>query len=167
MWKKSCGSRQEDNIIKDIETFKETLEVFKKRSTCCRLQVAALLVKEGRVISTGYNGVPSGHIHCDAIHAFILAQDGWNVEDQHFKYMHHEWSRKNEKHAELNAIGIAAKNGISTKDCDLYSTLHPCLQCSMLIETAGIKRVFFIDYYDRDTEANEFLTNCGIEVTQI
>ena len=74
----------------------------------------AVIVKDGRILSTGYNGTPSGYINCC---------DYW---DNKYTKEHHEWSKLYEIHAEMNAIIWAAREGISIKDATIYVTLEPC-----------------------------------------
>jgi dCMP deaminase len=146
-----------------------------EQSTCCRLQVGAVLVKEGRVISIGFNGVPSGQKHCEdyfkEIYASQFAGKYSKYEDfiktKDFYDIHGAFSNDNELHAEQNAILFAAKNGIATQGADLYITLSPCINCAKIIITAGIKKVLFKELYDRSTEGVAFLNKNGVECRQL
>lgn len=145
------------------------------QSTCCRLQVGAVLVKEGRVISIGFNGVPSGQAHCEDLFreeyereyktAYPAFEDF--IKSPHFKEVHGKFSNDNELHAEQNAILFAAKNGIQTAGADLYITLSPCINCAKVIITAGIKKVYYKELYDRSTEGVNFLTKNNIECVHL
>ncbi len=83
-----------------------------------------------------------------------------------FKTLHREWSIDNELHAEQNAIGFAAKNGIDISGASLYCTITPCRYCAKLIVSSGIKRVFYGAVYDREDTRDYFKQN-NIETTQI
>ena len=119
------------------EYFMNIAEIAKTRSNCIRRQVGAVLVNEKhQIISTGYNGVPRGIVHC--------------TKDTCTK-LYEESGEKNEicpaVHAELNAILQAATAGISSEGTTLYSTTRPCGNCTMAIINAGIKRVVYIEDY--------------------
>jgi dCMP deaminase len=101
------------------------------RGTCPRAKVGAVLAKEGRIISTGYNGSPSGTPHCE---------DAGCILDKRAKCTR-------TVHAELNCICFAAKHGIVTKGATLYVTYAPCLECAKAIINAGIKEVFYLKEY--------------------
>lgn len=145
------------------------------QSTCCRLQVGAVLVKEGRVISIGFNGVPSGQIHCEDL--FKAEYDTeYNktyptfeefIKSAPFKEVHGKFSNDNELHAEQNAILFAAKNGIQTAGSHLYITLSPCINCAKVIITAGIQKVYYKELYDRSTEGVNFLSKNNIECVHL
>jgi dCMP deaminase len=139
-----------------VRTFCNIANEMKQHSTCCRLKVGALLVKKNRIISTGYNGVPSGMEHCDKQFSVIDK----NRED--FMKIHGEFSRLYELHAEQNAIVFAGKNGVNTENSDLYITTAPCSNCAKLIVAAGIKNVYYIDNYDRDMSGPDLLDKLGI-----
>ena len=143
------------------ETFYEILETLEKRSTCKRLQVAALIVKDERIISMGWNGTRSGAPHCNDI---FKDED---PDDPEFRKIHGEWSLKNESHAEMNAIAFAAKQGISTYGSDLFVTISPCVYCSHLIIASGIKRVFYKHEYDRSTDGLDLIKEANIYTEKI
>ena len=119
---------------KDIETFSEVLDIFAKRSTCARLQVASLLIKNGRIISTGWNGVPAGMEHCEHVFA------GQDMTDPEVKEKHRLFSEDNELHAEQNCIANAPIRG---EGCDIFVSVSPCKQCAKLIIAEGIKSVYY------------------------
>ncbi|ACC98725.1 Deoxycytidylate deaminase [Elusimicrobium minutum Pei191] len=155
--------------------FIEMAKLIAAQSTCCRLQVGAVLVKDNRVISIGYNGVPSGQCHCDDNFAEIYKKEFSSqyatleefLKSPDFFKVHGQWSMDNELHAEQNAILFAAKNGISTAGATVYVTLSPCINCAKVIVSAGIERVYFLDLYDRSQEGNVFLAKSGIECRQL
>ncbi len=114
------------------EYFIAAAQLAAKRSTCLRLQVGAILVREGRIISTGYNGAPSGLDHCDPS---CCGPD-------------HPCNRT--VHAEANCIYFAAKHGIATEGAWMYCTDSPCKTCAEAIINAGIRHVVYLrEYRDR------------------
>ena len=116
-----------------------------KLSHCTRKQVGALLVKNGVIISDGYNGTPSGFPNsCEN----EIGETHWYV-----------------LHAEANAILKVAKSTNNAHGSTLYITLSPCKDCSKLILQSGITRMVYLDAY-KDTTAINFLKNSGIEVVQ-
>ncbi len=120
------------------EYFMEITKVVKKRSTCLRRQVGAVLVKDKRIIATGYNGAPSGLEHCLEIGCL---RSKLNIPSGE----RHELCRG--LHAEQNCIIQAALHGISTKGATLYCTHFPCSICAKMIINAQIKEIVFLEYY--------------------
>ena len=131
--------------------FRRILKETAEMSTCTRVQVGCVIARDGRIISTGWNGVPAGLQHCDDKYVFG-AMPELDMES------HHEWSTKHELHAETNAIGYAAKNGVSTKGAALYTSVSPCIDCAKLIVAAGIEQVYWTKKYDRSNDGWEFLS---------
>lgn len=150
-------------------------ELVADQSTCCRMHVGAVLVKDNRVISIGFNGTASGQEHCEDYFAKVYqaqySQEFPSFEDYHasrtFYDEHGKFSNENELHAEQNAILFAAKNGISTTGSTLYVTVSPCIHCAKVIVAAGITRVFFKTLYDRSQDGLIFLNKNGIECRQL
>ena len=132
------------------DMFKEILEIIKKRSTCSRKQVAALIERDGRIISMGYAGAPSGLAHCTDVGCEI-GKDGGCIRTVH---------------AEANAITYAAKNGIATNNATMYCTMSPCLDCAKLIINSGIKKVRYIEKY-RNEDGIRLLKEVGIEIYEL
>lgn len=129
-------------------------ETVAKMSSARRLQVGAIVVKDDRVISMGYNGMPSGwDNNCE----FVAEQheDGGTVLK----------TRPEVLHAETNAIAKLARSTESGLDADLFITHSPCLDCAKLIYQSGIKRVWFGTAY-RDNAGVDFLKASGVEVVQ-
>jgi len=139
------------------EYFMGIVELVGRRSTCLRRKVGAVLVKERRLLSTGYNGAPSGLRHC--IDVGCLREQG-NVPSGE----RHELCRG--LHAEQNAIIQAAFHGASVKDATLYCSTHPCVICAKMIINAGIIRVIISEGY-RDELAAEILGEAGIIVSRL
>ena len=125
-----------------------------KRSTCLRRQVGAVLVKDKKILATGYNGSPSKLEHCLDI--------GCLREKMHIPSgERHELCRG--LHAEQNAIIQAAYHGVEIRGATLYCTNHPCIICSKMIMNAGIDKIVFEEGY-ADTLAKQMLKESGIEV---
>ena len=126
------------------------------RSTCLRRKVGAILVKDKRILTSGYNGAPSGVTHC--IETGCL-RDRLNVPSGE----KHELCRG--VHAEQNAIIQAANHGITVKGSVLYCTNQPCSICAKMIINAGIKKVYFQNGYN-DPLAEEMFEQAGIALIQ-
>lgn len=125
------------------------------RSTCIRRQVGAVLVKEKRILATGYNGAPTGIAHCTEETCLR------NVKNIPSGQMH-ELCRG--LHAEQNVIIQAALYGVSTKGSTLYCTHKPCILCVKMLINAGIVRIVYENPYP-DPLAEALLAEAGIEVT--
>ena len=134
--------------------YMKTAETFAELSHARRLHVGAIVVKDDRIISIGYNGMPAGWDNdCEEI--VELREDG-----------HHELKTRPEVlHAETNAIAKLARSNESGHGADLFVTHSPCLDCAKLIYQAGISRVWFGKNY-RDDAGVKFLKKSGIEVIQ-
>lgn len=124
----------------------EAAEVFAKLSHARRLKVGAIVVKDDRIVSIGYNGTPAG----------------WDniCEDENYRTI------PEVIHAEANAIAKLAKSQESGENSTMFITHAPCVECSKLIFTSGIRKVYFREYY-RDQSGLEFLKKCNVEVNQI
>lgn len=117
------------------------------RSTCTRSKVGAVIAKDNRIISTGYNGAPSGLPHCTEVGCEIGPDGGCDRCS----------------HAEAGAIAFAARMGIPLEGSSLYCTHLPCYDCAKLIINAGIKEVHCLELY-RDLRGRDLLTQAGIIV---
>ena len=137
--------------------FMKTSFLISERSTCLRRKVGAVLVKDKRILATGYNGAPTGITHCDV--EGCLRQK-LNVPSGE----RHEICRG--LHAEQNVILQAASHGISTKGSILYITNTPCSICAKMIINAGIKEVVVLYEYP-DKMAEEFLKEAKIKVRKL
>jgi dCMP deaminase len=115
--------------------FKEMVQVCAKRSTCKRLHVGCLLVKDNRIISQGYNGYLPGCPHEQKL------RDGHEIATVH---------------AEQNAITDCAKRGVSSNDCIAYVTHYPCINCMKILCASGVKEINYINDYHNDTEMVEY-----------
>jgi dCMP deaminase len=120
-----------------------------QRSTCARAQVGAVVVKDKRILTTGYNGAPRGLPHC--LEVGCLMVDGHCVRTIH---------------AEQNALLQGALHGVALAGSTIYVTHQPCLNCAKMIINAGIVRVIFSKAYP-DPIAEEFLAQAGIELVKV
>jgi dCMP deaminase len=134
------------------DIFMETAINFANRSTCTRIKVGAVLVKNDRIVSTGYNGVPKGMIHCE----------DYFKENEYTDEKHREFSIKYELHAEQNLLAEALKNNINPEGGKVYLTLSPCGMCAKLLLATGIKEVYYLEEYDRDVSGIELLNSNNI-----
>jgi dCMP deaminase len=137
--------------------FMEMARLAARRSTCLRRQVGAVVVKDKRVLATGYNGVPSKIPHCDDVGCLRENLDVPSGE-------RHELCRG--LHAEQNAIIQAALHGVSIKDATLYCTTLPCIICSKMIINAGIRKIYYLDGYADDLTKG-MLFEAGVEIHQL
>ena len=137
--------------------FMDIAELVAKRSTCLRRAVGAIIVKDKRVLTTGYNGAPTGIKHC--IETGCL-REKLNVPSGE----RHELCRG--IHAEQNAIIQAAFHGVSIKGATLFCTNQPCSICAKMIINAGIIKIYYRDGY-ADSMAQEMFKEAGIEVIKI
>jgi len=141
------------------EYFLEMLDAVAKRATCDRGRNSAIIVKDKRILSTGYVGSPVGLPHCDDVgHLFKKHIDEDGKESMHCVRT---------THAEANAIATAARFGISVDGATLYTKMSPCLDCAKLIINAGIKRVVCKKLYHAGKLALDFLKEAGVRVDVI
>ncbi|HOX28609.1 MAG TPA: cytidine/deoxycytidylate deaminase family protein [bacterium] len=138
------------------EYFMKIAGVVAERSTCVRRSVGAIIVDNKRILSTGYNGVPTGLVHCEQRGCIRKEQNIPSGERQ-------EVCRG--LHAEQNAIIQAAQYGFSIVGSTIYSTTQPCITCAKMIINAGIKKVVFEGAYP-DTLSIEVLEEAGIELVR-
>ncbi|MDD2698146.1 MAG: dCMP deaminase family protein [Arcobacteraceae bacterium] len=126
-------------------------------SKCVSKQVGAVIVKDGRILSTGYNGTPAGFQNCC---------EYWNGE---YTKDHHEWSKTYEIHAEMNAIIWAARKGISIEGASIYVTLEPCSECSKNLIASGIKRIIYEKAYEHTNSevVSKFIHDNGVTIEQL
>jgi dCMP deaminase len=127
-------------------TYLKMAKTWSELSHCDRKKVGALIVKNGMIISDGYNGTPSGYDNC-------CENENWET---HWYTIH----------AEANAILKCARHGHSCDGSTLYQTHSPCKECSKLILQSGITRLVYIEDY-KDLEGVEFLINSGVKVEKI
>lgn len=136
------------------EYFMDIAKMVAKRSTCLRRHVGAILVKDKRILATGYNGAPAGLKHCEEVGCLrekISVPSGER----------HELCRG--LHAEQNAIIQAAYYGIPIADSTIYCTNKPCIICAKMIINAGINKIVYENGYN-DLLADQMLMEANIEV---
>ena len=127
------------NIAREVAT----------RSTCDRKHVGAVIVREKTILSTGYNGSIKGLPHCDEVGCEMV--DGHCIRTTH---------------AEANAIVQAAKNGVKINSSEIYVTASPCYNCFKLIANAGIKTIFYKEFY-RDDRISDRAKEAGINLVSL
>ena len=139
-----------------IDAFMDTAARFAQLSSAVRLKVGAVVVKDNRIISIGYNGMPSGWTNvCEEVVTPTLPYlqgDGPVLK-----------TKDEVIHAEANAIIKLARDGESGNGSSLFCTHAPCIHCAKLIHGAGINKVYYRNSY-RDEAGIKFLINCNIEV---
>ena len=134
------------------EYFLRIADVVAGRSTCLRRQVGSLVVKDRRMLATGYNGAPRGLAHCEEVGCL---RDAAGIEHGRG----HELCRG--LHAEQNAIIQSAMYGVSIDGGTVYSTHQPCVLCTKMLINAGIKAIFYLERYP-DELAEKMLDEAGI-----
>lgn len=139
------------------EYFIQIAQMVSERSTCLRRKVGAILVKDKRILATGYNGAPSGLKHCDetgCLREKLGLRPGERIE------------LCRGLHGEQNALLQAAAFGIDVSGATLYSTHQPCITCGKMLINARIKRICFLSPYP-DKLATSFLREAKIEEAQL
>jgi len=139
------------------EYFLEMAKLVAKRSTCLRRKVGAVLVKDKRILATGYNGAPRGLRHCIEIGCM---REKLNVPSGE----RHELCRA--LHAEQNALIQASLYGVSVNGSSLYATNQPCVICAKMLINAGIQEIIIGDGYP-DKMAMDFLKEAKIKVRRL
>lgn len=138
-----------------VNAFMDTAERFAQLSSAKRLQVGAVVVQDNRIISIGYNGMPSGWTNeCEE-----------DIYDDNGDFLQNK-TKDEVIHAEANAISKLARDGERGNGASLFCTHAPCIHCAKLIYGAGITKVYYRDTY-RDTLGVDFLEKCNIEVEHV
>jgi dCMP deaminase len=138
------------------EYFMEMAQLVSSRSTCLRRRVGAVIVKEKRVLSTGYNGSPKGTKHCEELGCIRVQM---NVPSG----TRHELCRG--VHAEQNAVTQAAYFGVSVDGATIYTTTYPCSMCAKILINAGIREIVYSEGYSDDL-SKELLGEAGIKIRE-
>lgn len=127
-------------------TFMKMAQLIAEHSSCVKYKVGALLVKDNRPISMGYNGTPVGCKNCSEVFTKV------DMTDPKMREKHHEWSDLYEIHAEQNCLMFAGRyvNDEGFQGSKMYVTLSPCRNCLKLIIAAGIKDVYYLEDYARN-----------------
>ncbi len=139
------------------EIYMDLAENLALRSHCVKAKVGAVLTKDTRIISLGYNGPPAGTHNCD----LEWPETGCPRDSK--------GSCSLALHAEMNAILYASKNNVPIEDCTLYVTLSPCISCARIIYSTGIKKVIYLHSYAEykkipSDEGVDFLRKFGVDV---
>ncbi len=134
------------------EYFMSIAEQVAGRSTCMRRRTGAILVKDRRILATGYNGTPTGLAHCEDVGCIREARSIASGS-------HHELCRG--IHAEQNAVIQAARHGIVIDGATVYTTHQPCVLCAKILVNAGVVDIVFRDPYP-DSLADEILAEAGV-----
>lgn len=137
---KSYGSRINWN-----EYFMSLSLLISSRSPSMKLKVGAVIVKDNRVISSGYNGYPSGCKHIS---------------------IHRDNHEINTIHAEQNAISDAARRGVALQNSTIYITHYPCINCCKYIISSGINNIVYLDDYKNDEIVSKLLEECNISINK-
>jgi dCMP deaminase len=138
------------------EYFMEMAELVSSRSTCLRRKVGAVIVKEKRVLSTGYNGSPKGTKHCEQLGCIRVQM---NVPSG----TRHELCRG--VHAEQNAVTQAAYFGVSVNGASIYTTTYPCSMCAKILINAGITEIIYSEGYADDL-SKDLLAEANIKIRE-
>ena len=128
------------------EYFKDIITITANRSSCTRLNVGCLLVKNNRIISQGYNG------HLPGLPHESIIENGHEIATIH---------------AEQNAIVDCAKRGASCDECTAYITHYPCLNCTKLLLASGIKTIKYIDDYNNNENVIKFCNKMNVKIYKI
>jgi len=153
---------------KFIDAYMDVAKRFAQLSTAKRLQVGAIIVKDERIISIGYNGTPPGwdnNCEDEVINDVILKSDEIGTSYP-IEYTTVLKTKPEVIHAEANAIAKLAKSSESGDGSTMFLTHSPCMDCAKQIFTAGIRKVYFSQYY-RSDEGLRFLEKCNVKVTLI
>ena len=138
------------------EYFLKIASLVAERSTCQRRKVGAVLVRDKRLLATGYNGAPRGTAHCLDV-GCLRAQLGIPSGERQ------ELCRA--IHAEQNAIIQAAVHGVAIEGATLYTTLHPCILCAKMLINCGVREIHYLEGYP-DELSREMLAEAGVSVHQ-
>jgi dCMP deaminase len=137
-----------------IDAFMDTAERFAQLSSAKRLKVGAVVVKDNRIISIGYNGMPAGWTN-ECEHVIQLSDDTVELK-----------TKDEVIHAETNAIAKLARDGESGNGSTMFCTHAPCVQCAKIIYGAGVSNFYYRESY-RDTSGIDFLSKCNIIVEKV
>jgi dCMP deaminase len=148
---------------KYLGTYMKTAKLFAEHSSAVRKKVGAVIVKDDRIISIGYNGMPAGWDNTCEYVAEI------HPSDSRYDYNNFTKELKTKPeviHAESNAIAKLAKSTESGDGASMFITCAPCVECAKMIYQSGIKEVFYKEEY-RSNDGIEFLNKCGLSVKQL
>ncbi|HWR01237.1 MAG TPA: dCMP deaminase family protein [Chlorobaculum sp.] len=140
------------------EYFMSVAHLISRRATCTRGHIGAVIVRDHNILSTGYNGAPSGLPHCNEVNCriFVSTHPDGTVEE----------NCVNTIHAEINAIAQAAKHGVSIKDADIYITASPCIHCLKVLINVGIRTIYYDKPYKIE-HISELLRLSGVRLEKV
>jgi len=152
MKKKINSGRSSKKIVRPSwdEYFLQISDLVSTRATCLRLKVGAILVKDRKIISTGYNGAPRKTPECLEV--------GCLIRDSHCIRT---------VHAEVNAVVQAAYHGISTRGSTLYSNWLPCYHCAKVLINAGVEKIVYREDYRPDPETKKLLKQAKVKLIKL
>jgi dCMP deaminase len=152
-----------------VQAYMRTAETFAELSHARRLHVGAIVVKDDRIISIGYNGMPAGwDNNCED----KIYSNDYTDNTDYWEYQEEDGTAYNLKtkpevlHAEMNALFKLAKSTESGNNASMFVTHAPCIECAKGIYQAGIKEVFYGSEY-RSTDGIDFLQKCNIKIEKI
>ena len=169
---------------KIIKAHMQVAETYAKLSSARRLQVGAIMVKDDRIISIGYNGMPSGwDNNCESVEWMDRSAGGWlDPEDikekwplegiymdkagEEYTSRYRLKTKPEVLHAEANAIAKVARSSESALGSTLFITHAPCIECAKLIYQSGIDKVYYRQYY-RSSAGIDFLKQAGVTINQL
>ena len=150
---------------KFLDAYMDTAKRFAELSTARRAKVGAIIVKDNRIISIGYNGMPAGwNNNCEDEDRPFWAKDYKEVDPVYLRLT----SKKEVLHAETNAIAKMARSPESCEGATMFCTHLPCIECAKLIYQSGISYVYYDVEYDAAKGAGkDFLKQCGVAVIKL
>ena len=158
-----------------VEAFIDTAERFAQLSSAVKLKVGAVIVKDNRIISIGYNGTPSGwNNNCEHWEKAPFKENAMQYQDDGYQWVEldgeHVWAKlmTNDHviHAEANAIAKLASSTESGKNSVMFCTHAPCIHCAKQIYGAGINKVYYKNTY-RSVDGIIFLQRCGVQIEKV
>ena len=153
-----------------LNAYMKTAETFSECSTAKRLHVGAIVVKDDRIISIGYNGMPSGwDNNCeDKVYAkeWSINNNDWEFQEEDSGHPYNLKTKPEVLHAETNAIAKLAKSNESGLGATMFITHAPCLDCAKLVYQSGINTVYYRNSY-RDEIGIQFLEKAGVKIEKV
>jgi dCMP deaminase len=137
-----------------MDVLAEMIFVVSKRSACLFYEVGAVIFKNDQILSFGYNGPSKGDVHCYEVGCARMKKGKIETGSGLCRG----------SHAELNAIGNAAKNGINIDGASMLVTFRPCYSCAKQIVNQGIKKVYYLFDYDREDNVRNYLRRLGVKL---
>ncbi len=148
---------------KYIDAYMQTAQIFANCSTAVRLKVGAIVVKDDRILSIGYNGTPSGwDNNCEEVVEVKVNDPRYNYDN----FTKELKTKPEVLHAEMNALMKLAKSTESGDQATMFITHAPCMDCAKGIYQAGIKSIYYRTSY-RDSAGVEFLEKCGVKIEKV